>query len=245
MRRTSFLITGTDTGVGKTTVACAIAAAFYERGVRVGVAKPFETGCDPGPDGLLVAADAVQLQYFSGCPEPIETICPYRFRDSLAPSAAARREGRIIDLAVVARTIGELTGRYEMTLIEGAGGLLVPVVGQTTFADLAREWSVPLIIVVGNRLGALNHAQLTIHCARGLGLSVAGYVVNALSPKPDHAAATNVEMLAELLGPPLGVFPWVGTIARTPADRACLAEVAEHALDLSALTGASGTSRED
>lgn len=236
MHRKPFLITGTDTGIGKTTVACGIAAALAYQGFRIAVAKPFETGCDLARDGSLVAADALRLRYFSGCSELPEVICPYRFRLPLAPSVAERREGLVIDLAAVMRTLDELTRRYEMTLIEGAGGLLVPVVGRTTFADLARAWSARLIVIVGNRLGALNHAQLTIRCAQTLGLTITGYIVNTLSPIRDEAAASNAEVLAELLGPPLGVFPWMGPIACTAADRRRLAETAERTIDLAALT---------
>ncbi len=232
-----FFITGTDTAIGKTTVACSLAAAFAGRGLRVGVSKPVETGCEAGEDSALIPADAVRLRYFSGSPAPLEWICPYRFRAPLAPSIAARRESRQIDLKAAAEAIQDLTARCDVALIEGAGGLLVPVQGQSTFADLALRCGLPLIVVVGNRLGAINHAQLTVRCARSAGLTVAGYIVNSLTPEPDVAAQTNIDALTELLGPPLGVLPWLGMVECRAEDRRRLADTAERTIDLAALVG--------
>jgi len=231
----ALFVTGTDTGIGKSTVACAIAAALAAAGTRVGVVKPFETGCREGPDGNLVPADALRLRYFSGCREPLDVICPYRARAPLAPSVALAAEGREIDLEGLHRTICGIVGRHQVTLIEGAGGLLVPVRGSLTFADLARDREWPVLVVVGNRLGALNHAQLTLRWARENGLRVAGYVVNTLSPEADVAAETNARTLAELLGPALGILPWLGPVARTEADRARLARAGRDRIDLSVL----------
>jgi len=231
----ALFITGTDTGIGKTTVACAIAAALAADGARVGVVKPVETGCNEGRDGKFVPEDAVRLRYFSGCREPLAAICPYRALAPLAPSVALAAEGCDIDLGELNRTIRGVVSRHEITLIEGAGGLLVPVRGVLTFADLARDWGWPVLVVVGNRLGALNHAQLTLRWAGAIGLRVAGYVVNTLLPENDVAADTNVRPLAESLGPALGVFPWLGPIACTEADRMRLAGVAGENIDLTGL----------
>jgi len=231
--QTCYFITGTDTGIGKTTVTCALAAALAERGVRVGVMKPVETGCDLDSAGNRVAADAVRLKYFSGCAEPLDRLCPVRLRDPLAPSVAARREATEIDLDALRRQLASLTVRYDVTLVEGAGGLLVPIHDGVTFADLARDWGMPVVVVVGNRLGALNHAQLTMRCARQAELTVFGYVVNSLTEQLDIAAQTNINCLSELLGPSLGVFPWVGPVECSPEHRKSLARVAEAALDVS------------
>lgn len=237
MLQRSFLVTGTDTGVGKTTVSCAIAAAAAARGCSVGVLKPIETGCRPDPRGVLIPEDAENLRYFSGCREPIDTICPYRFTDPLAPSVAAVRDGHDIQVEALVATIRDFRKRYDLTLVEGAGGLLVPIWQDTTFADLADLAELPLLIVVGNRLGAINHAQLTAGWARAVGLETVGYVVNTLAPEQDLAARTNIDVLADLLGPPIGIFPWLGRYERTPEDRARLAEAGAHALAISALMG--------
>ena len=231
----SFLITGTDTGIGKTTVASALAAALRRRGRDVGVIKPVETGCQPGADGLLVAEDAEQLRWAAKRDEPLERICPYRLRAPLAPSVAARREGIHLDLSALVDSVQRVTAGCELALVEGAGGLLAPLTDTATFADLARACALRLLIVVGNRLGAINHARLTIDWARAAGLDVAGYVVNTLHATADLAAETNVQVLRDLLGPALGVFPFVGSLARTAADWERLADAAERSLDLAAL----------
>ena len=237
MLQRSFLVTGTDTGVGKTTVSCAIAAAAAARGCSVGVLKPIETGCRPDPRGVLIPEDAENLRYFSGCRESIDVICPYRFTDPLAPSVAALRDGHEIQVEAIVETIRDFRKRYDLTLVEGAGGLLVPIWRDTTFADLADQAELPLLIVVGNRLGAINHAQLTAGWARAVGLETAGYVVNSLSAEQDLAARSNIDVLADLLGPPIGIFPWLGKYERTPEDRTRLAGAGAHALAISALMG--------
>lgn len=226
-----FLVTGTDTGIGKTTVATAIVAALRRRRVDVGVCKPAETGCET-PSGELRAADAERLRYFAGCAEPIESICPFRLRAPLAPAVAARREGVTIELPAVAAAVERIAAAHATALVEGAGGLLVPLTDSATFADLARACGLRLVIVVGNRLGAINHALLTWRVAEAMQLDVAGYIVNTLQPQEDLAARTNIDTLRQLIGPPLGVFPWVGCVECTDAERDRLADAAERGLAL-------------
>ena len=199
--------------------------------------KPAETGCLPGPDGVPYAADAARLRWFAGRSDPLDTVCPFRLRDPLAPALAARREGLAIGLERVAVLVDRFADTCAIGLVEGAGGLLVPLADQATFADLAARCRLPLLVVVGNRLGCVNHAALTMRWARSAGLSVAGYVINTLQPEPDLAMQTNIELLHEILGPSLGVFPWVGETACTEADRARLADTAERTLRLDALLG--------
>jgi len=230
----SILVTGTDTAIGKTTVACGIAAALRARGVRVGVVKPAETGC-PTTAGGFVPQDASLLKYFSGTESPLARICPVRFAEPLAPLVAARRRGQTIDMATLESAWREIAAEHDVTLIEGAGGLLVPLAENTSFADLARAWDVPLLVVVGNRLGAINHALLTVRHARDLGLEVLGYVLNALQPEVDIAAATNAAVLEELLGPPLGVVPHLAPLSPNEASRDHLAATFAAAIDLERL----------
>ena len=228
----SFLITGTDTGVGKTTVASAIAAALALRGHDVGVAKPVETGCEPGADGERLPADALLLRWAAGRGDPVDRICPWRFSAPLSPNVAARREHADFQLAEVIRAVRAVIAGSEIALVEGAGGLLSPLTDGATFADIARACNLRVIVVVGNRLGALNHARLTLDWASDHGLDVAGYVVNALAESADLAAQTNVAELRALLGPSLGVFPFVSDLGRTAADRQRLADAAERAIEL-------------
>lgn len=231
----SFLITGTDTGVGKTTVAGAIAAALNRRGRRVGVSKPVETGCEPGADGELIAPDATLLRWAAQRDDTIERICPYRLRAPLAPSVAAHREGIELDLPGLAAAVRAVVAGSDVVLVEGAGGLLVPLNRSSSFADLARICGLRLLVVVGNRLGAINHARLTLDWARADGLPLAGYIVNTLQAEGDLATQTNVAALRELCGPTLGVFPHLGAFGRSDADRTRLADAAERSIDLDAL----------
>lgn len=221
----SLLISGTDTGVGKTTIASGLATALGAAGRRVGVLKPAETGCEPAPNGEPIAADARRLAFFAACEAPPLTICPYRFRDPLAPRVAAEREGRRIDLAKITEAHDRLAVGHDLVLIEGAGGLLVPLCDRFTYADLCRQLNAQLLVVVGNKLGAINHALLTISHVQHIRLRLAGYVINTLSPERDLAAETNVDLLHELLGPPLGVIPWLGDIEETNEERARLAKL--------------------
>ncbi len=234
MNPKSILITGTDTAVGKTTVACGLAASLSLRGRKVGVFKPAETGCEPGPDGRLQPADAARLLYFSDCRHDLETVCPYKFREPLAPLVAAQREGVDIDFDRLGRCHRQIASAHDITLIEGAGGLLVPITPTATFADLAAHLNVPLVVVVASRLGAINHALLTVRYAQAVGLRILGYVINFVSASSDRAAETNVQVLSDWLGPPLGVVPYLGEIEITQAARRHLAEVFSARLRLEA-----------
>jgi dethiobiotin synthetase len=221
----SIFLTGTDTGIGKTTVACGLAAALHDRGLRVGVFKPAETGCHPRSDGGLEPEDARRLQFFSGCRLDVESVCPYALREPLAPWVAAQRADVRISLDVLARSYHAISADHDITLIEGAGGLLVPITATATYADLAARLGVPILIVVGSRLGAINHALLTIRYARAIGLRTLGYVINFLSAQTDAAAETNVSVLTDWAGPPLGVVPYLGEVSLTGATQRRLAEV--------------------
>ncbi|MDX2170512.1 MAG: dethiobiotin synthase [Deltaproteobacteria bacterium] len=231
------LITGTDTGIGKTTVGSVIAAAFRRRAIDVGVIKPVETGCATGPDGQLVPADALQLRWFAGRSDPIDVVCPVRLPEPLAPTVAARRAGVVLETARLVAAIEAHGATCALQLVEGAGGLLVPVAGADSFADLAAACDLAVLVVVGNRLGCVNHAALTVRCARAAGLRIAGYVVNSLRPDPDLAMQTNAALLAELIGPSIGELPWLGALICNDAERQRLAELGERHLALDALLG--------
>lgn len=202
-------ITGTDTGVGKTFFACGLAAYLRELGYRVGVMKPAETGCEER-DGRLFADDAFRLKNASGCAEPIEKICSYRLSEPLAPSIAAERAGVKIDIDHLLSVYGEISARHDITLVEGAGGLMVPLLPSYTFADLACVLKLPVVVVAANKLGAINHLLLTLEHASCKGLGALGYVLNRTSSESSLAADTNREVLAGLAGVPcLGELPFV------------------------------------
>jgi dethiobiotin synthetase len=202
-------ITGTDTGVGKTVFACGLATLLKESGSKVGVMKPAETGCEQG-EGKLVPQDAVALKEASGCELPLETICPYQFSEPLAPSVAAERAGVRIDIDRLMSIYGQISVAHDITMVEGAGGLLVPVLPSYTYADFAKVLKLPLIVVAANKLGMINHLLLTLEHASCKGLSVLGYLLNQIEKEPSPAAQTNREALASLTGVPcMGELPYI------------------------------------
>ena len=222
-------ITGTDTGVGKTLVACGLAALLRESGYKVGVMKPAETGCEER-DGKPFPQDAYLLKEVSGCSEPVEKICPYRLRDPLTPSMAAKREGVKIDISLLGKIYSEISSNHDITLVEGAGGLLAPILPSFTYAGLARLLKLPLLVVAANRLGVINHLLLTLEHASCRGLRVLGYVFNRLDAQPSLAADTNREALLSLTAVPyLGEIPYIEDLE---AKRPSLADLFEERLDL-------------
>jgi dethiobiotin synthetase len=189
-------VTGTDTGVGKTVVACALAEQLRARGAGVGVMKPIETGV--GAQGPL---DAIALAESAGVDDPIDRICPVRLALPAAPDVAAAAEGRTIDLGAVREAFEALRARHELLLVEGAGGLLVPITGECSMAELAGELGLPLLVVARGRLGTVNHTRLTLEVAAARKLPVAGVVVSH-GPIPLSSADTaNLGALQRLLGP--------------------------------------------
>jgi dethiobiotin synthetase len=222
-------ITGTDTSVGKTLVACGLASLHREMGYKVGVMKPAETGCQER-DGELFPQDAVYLKEASGCEEPLERICPYRLRDPLAPSVAAGREGLKIDVSLISDVYDEVSSAHDITIVEGAGGLLVPLLPHYTYADLAGLLKLPVVVVAANRLGVINHLLLTLEHASCRGLLVLGYVLNHLEHQPSLAAETNADALLSLTAVPcLGKIPYVENLE---ARRSSLADLFEEKFDL-------------
>lgn len=233
----SLLITGTDTGVGKTFVGCGLAAALTERGCSVGVLKPAETGCAL-QDGELLPDDAPRLAAFARSTLPVDQLCPYRFAPPLAPSVAAEMAGVSIDPQRLRAVFQAQVPHHDVMLVEGAGGLLVPLVGRYSFADLARELELTLLVVMGSKLGALNHTLLTLHCAQAMALPVAGYIVNHPFPTVDLAIQTNVRTLAGLTDVPCrGVIPFTALSGDSEQDRTRLAALFSAAVDLDGLFG--------
>lgn len=222
-------ITGTDTGVGKTLIACGLAVLLRESGYKVGVMKPAETGC-ADKDGKPFPQDASYLKEASGCEEPLERVCPYRLPEPLAPSMAAERAGVKIDISYLQTLYDEISEKHDITLIEGAGGLLVPLLPHYTYADLAGLLKLPLLVVAANRLGAINHLLLTLEHASCRGLPVLGYILNRLESAPSLATETNAEALLSLTAVPcLGEIPYIEGLE---AKRSTLADLLEEKLDL-------------
>jgi dethiobiotin synthetase len=205
MKPKGFFITGTDTGVGKTVVAAALARAFAVRGRRVAVMKPVASGAEATPGGLR-SSDALALMAAANVPAPYETVNPYCFRPAVSPHIAAQECGVVTDFAVIRRCFDALTGRAECVVVEGAGGWLAPLSESAAMADLALALRLPVILVVGLRLGCLNHAFLTYESIRAHGASFAGWVANGIDPAMERLAE-NLASLAGRLGDPLARIP--------------------------------------
>jgi dethiobiotin synthetase len=210
--RPGLLVTGTDTGVGKTFVAAGLARVLRSGGIDVGVMKPAETGHDPAEGPW--PADARTLALASECGDAAEVVVPYTFGPPVAPLVAARREGRLISVERIADAFERILARHAFVLVEGAGGLAVPLAEfgaadrPFDFADLALHLDLPLLVVARAHLGTLNHTALTLQYARLRGVTVAGVVVNGLDRSIDDPSTPDNPTLIEEMEsvPVLGVI---------------------------------------
>ena len=205
-----FFVTGTDTGVGKTVITVALLRLMKTSGLNACGMKPIETGCVRRHEELL-PSDGEFIKTAGQLEEPLATISPCRFEHPLAPLAASRIEGIPVDLQEIQGTYARLSSQYNAVIVEGVGGLLVPVTENYSVLDLARDFALPLIVVARTGLGTLNHTMLTVSCAVKEGLTVAGIIMNESCP-PGHTIAerTNEEILAKISPVPLyGVFPYL------------------------------------
>ena len=219
-RMRGLFVTGTDTGVGKTRVATALAHALATRGLRVHARKPVESGVD-AREGPL---DAQALQAAAGGHEPLERVCPLRLRAPLSPERAAALEGVALELDDLVASARAGTADDGFVLVEGAGGFLSPIARAALNADFASTLALPVLIVAADRLGTLNHTLLTVEAVHARGLDIAGVVLNA----PDEAASEGMDNAADLarwLGRPVLRFahgraagaPWVDEAAQLDA----------------------------
>jgi dethiobiotin synthetase len=199
-------VTGTDTDVGKTYVGCCIARALVAAGYRVGVYKPAASGCS-WRDGQLVADDAERLWHAAGRPGELEHVCPQRFAAPLAPSVAARQEGRRVDERLLRSGLGVWLDNSDIVLVEGVGGLMSPVSDEDYVADLAFEFGFPMLVVAANVLGVINHTLQTLITAATFreGIDVAGIVLNDLGhdASADPSMLSNHQQLAAHCVPPI------------------------------------------
>lgn len=203
-----YFITGTDTGVGKTLVSCALLHVFAARGKTVVGMKPVAAGCENGKwmdVELLIAASTITV--------PRKWINPYALIPPVAPHIAAKQTGVEIDIAIILQACLELQNVAEIVVVEGIGGFLVPFNGHCDGGDMALALGFPVILVVGMRLGCLNHALLTAQAVRATGLPLAGWVANQIDPQMIEFEE-NVRVLEQRLACPLlGVLPFGQDVA--------------------------------
>jgi dethiobiotin synthetase len=201
-------ITGTDTGVGKTVIACALVRALQSLGMRVGVMKPVASGAVRTPQGLR-NADALALLAAAGKEDAAAyaDVNPYCFEPAVSPHIAAKEAGIEVDITLIRHKFDALAAASDWVVIEGAGGWFAPINEHQTMADLAWALSVPTLLVVGLRLGCLNHAQLTRLGIESQGVTLVGWVANGVDPAMARSDE-NLAALGRLLGePPLAVVP--------------------------------------
>lgn len=215
---TSWFVTGTDTGVGKSRASAALLHALARQGLRAVGMKPIAAGAERDETGHWINEDVLALRAASTLAVPPEDDNPVCLPDAMSPHIAARRAGCEIELAPIVAAYRRLAGRADAVVVEGAGGFLVPLSERLTGADLAEALGLPVILVVGLRLGCLNHALLTRDAIRQRGLPLAGWIANRLDPAMPEQQA-NIDYLAgQLGGPPLADWPWAPDA--DPADLA-------------------------
>lgn len=204
----SFFVTGTDTGVGKTLVTAALLRALREAGHRVAGMKPIAAGAEPGPEGPA-NEDALLLQAESSARHPYADVNPWLFEPAIAPHIAASEAGVEIDLARIASAHARLAAAAEVVLAEGAGGFLVPLDARRSCAEIPVLLRMDVILVVGLRLGCLNHALLAAEAIAARGLALAGWVGNGVDPRFARREANLETLHARLPAPCLGIIPWM------------------------------------
>lgn len=204
----AFFVTGTDTEIGKTHVSCLLLKQYAAQGLKAIGMKPIAAGCEL-VDGDWVNDDVQRLVAASNVKAPMELINPYRFKEPIAPHLAAEKAGVTIDIKVIASAFKQLQAMADVVVVEGAGGFLVPLNANSSMADLAIALGIPTILVVGMRLGCINHSLLTAEAIKSRGLALHGWVANHIDPEMD-VQKENIQTITQQLGvEPLLVSEWV------------------------------------
>lgn len=218
MAKKTFFIAGTDTNVGKTLVAAGLLVAAKNQGLTTAALKPLAAGCEKTESGLR-NSDALLLQSVITQPLMYEQINPIALEAAIAPHIAAQQEKRVLSADRIAGFCRGSLNQADFTLVEGAGGWRVPLNPQETIADVAKILRLPVILVVGVRLGCISHALLTVEAIRNDGLPLAGWVANCIDADMPVLHENIQSLAARIPAPCLGVVPWL--------DEAAPASVAE------------------
>jgi len=233
-------ITATDTGVGKTVISAALLFTFKALGLRIGAMKPIETGCPRDARGSFVPDDGLFLRQVAGMDDDIGIVTPCAYESPLSPYDAAEVEGRPVDRHAIFKAYGLLREKYDLLVVEGAGGIHVPIGSGYFMCDLARDMGLPLIVVARPTLGTLNHTLLTVQFGKASGVEVAGIVLNYSCPPGGTLAEQRSRGTLERLSgvPVMGVFPHVDRLTPREIER-----TARSCLDLNPLKGMFGRAR--
>jgi dethiobiotin synthetase len=205
-----FFITGTDTGVGKTIIAGALIKVLCHLGVKTGAMKPVESGCVREGE-ILIPSDGMFLKQMAQMQEPVTQVSPCCFESPLAPLAASELEQRSVSVTAIKKAFYNFYTNYDAVIVEGIGGLMVPLKTDYFVVDLAKEIGLPLIVVTKPGLGSINHVMLTVNYALKEGLQVAGIIIDySLPPENSLAEETNPPLLKQICPAPLiGIFPYL------------------------------------
>lgn len=216
----AYFVTGTDTEIGKTTIAAGLLHAARQQGLSTAAAKPVASGCVRTADGLR-NDDALALLAQCSLPLHYEEVNPLAFAPAIAPHLAAREVGIKLDVASLLPPVQVILARgADFSLVEGAGGWRVPLAGEENLSDLAVALGIPVILVVGVRLGCINHALLSAEAIERDGLKLAGWVANIVEPKTSRLEENLATLTERLSAPCLGRVPHL--------RKATAAAVAEH-----------------
>ena len=222
----ALFVAGTDTGIGKTHAACTLIHALRAHGLEACGMKPVASGCLETPEGRR-NEDALALQAASSRSLPYEAINPIALREPLSPHLAARLEGVTVAMSPLHAAFDRLRATHEAVVVEGVGGWMVPLAPGLLASAIPQQWDLPVVLVIGLRLGCLNHALLSARAIRADGCRLAGWIGNRIDPAM-AALEDNLETLRGMLPAPcLGVLPH-GLAPEQAADRLDVARLVEH-----------------
>lgn len=208
-----WFITGTDTEVGKTVASGALLQAASATGLRTAGYKPVASGCDITPEGVR-SSDALALQRYSNLPLSYQQVNPLAFVEPTSPHIISAEEDRPITFAALSAGLRALEQQAEWILVEGAGGWLTPLSETQTYADWVEAEQLPVILVVGIKLGCINHALLTAEAVTARGLHLAGWIANQIQPPGKRHAEYMASLCQRIPAPLLGELPWLSDIAQ-------------------------------
>jgi dethiobiotin synthetase len=235
-------ITGTDTGVGKTLVASALVTRLIQLGINVGAMKPIETGVSRATKAW---SDGMRLRRAAGTDDPMAEVCPYAFRLPVAPVSAARAEGMTVRVPIISRAFRALCQKHDLIVVEGIGGVHVPITSSVSLSNLIYQMKLPAIVVGQSGLGGINHALLTLEALRRRKIPVVALVLNECRPMRTKIARvqeqSTVRLLRRLAGVPVvGPLPYSPSVNRNWNDRLIRLAGAAPIMKLARLVLASG-----